>query len=145
MLKRNVYGYLQQVRWSRRLEAECKRNVEEMWLLRRLQPDHKSNAEYRRGNRGAIRETCAARVSLARSVGLGRGEWVAIEGSKFQAASRATQVAEREGAQRYVERVEAADQQAEMEIEETAVGAGLKKWQEDGEPEARFRHGPQGS
>ena len=66
---------------------------------------------------------------------------MAIEGSKFQAASRATQVAEREGAQRYVERVEAADQQAEMEIEETAVGAGLKevagRWRAGGALQAR--------
>jgi len=145
LLKLYLYGYLQQVRSSRRLEAECKRNVEVMWLLRRLQPDHKSIAEFRRQNSGAITETCAALVSLARSVGLVRGEWVAIDGSKFQAASSATRVAEREAAMRYLERVEAADQQEEMEIDETAVAAAMKKLQEDGEPEARFMHGPHGS
>jgi transposase len=144
LLKLYLYGYLQQVRSSRRLEAECKRNVEVMWLLGRLQPDHKSIAEFRRQNGAAITETCAALVSFARSVGLVRGEWVAIDGSKFQAASSATRVGEREAAKRYLERVEAADQQEEMEIDETAVAEALKKLQEDGEPEARFMHGPHG-
>jgi len=144
LLKLYLYGYLHQVRSSRRLEAECKRNVEVMWLLGRLEPDHKSIAEFRRQNAAAITETCAALVSIARSVGLVRGEWVAIDGSKFQAVSSATRVGEREAAKRYLERVEAADQQEEMEIDETAVAAALKKLQEDGEPEARFMHGPHG-
>ena len=73
LLKLYLYGYLQQVRSSRRLEAECKRNVEGMWLLGRLQPDHKSIAEFRRQNSAAITETCAALVRLAREVGLVRG------------------------------------------------------------------------
>ena len=145
LLKLYVYGYLQQVRSSRRLEAECRRNVEVMWLLGRLQPDHKSIAEFRRQNSAAITETCAGLVSFARRVGLVRGEWVAIDGSKFQAASSATRVAEREAAKRYLERVEASDQQAEMEIDETAVAAAWKKLREDREPEARFMHGPHGS
>jgi transposase len=145
LLKLYLYGYLQQVRSSRRLEAECKRNVEVMWLLGRLQPDHKSIAEFRRQNSAAITESCAALVSFARCVGLVRGEWVAIDGSKFQAASSATRVAEREAAKRYLERVETADQQEEMEIDETAVAAALQKLREDPEPEARFMHGPHGS
>src|ERR1700689_174391 len=86
LLKLYLYGYLQQVRSSRRLEAESKRNVEVMWLLGRLQPDHKSIAEFRRRNSAAITEACAELVSLARAVGLVRGEWVSIDGSKFQAA-----------------------------------------------------------
>lgn len=69
---------------------------------------------------------------------------MAIDGSKFQAVSSARQVAEREAARRYLERVEAADQQEEMEIDGTAVAAALKKLQEDREPEARFMHGPHG-
>src|SRR6202040_1080358 len=81
LLKLYLYGYLQQVRSSRRLEAESKRNVEVMWLLGRLQPDHKSIAEFRRRNSAAITEACAELVSLARAVGLVRGEWVAIDGS----------------------------------------------------------------
>src|ERR1700689_4848878 len=144
LLKLYLYGYLQQVRSSRRLEAESKRNVEVMWLLGRLQPDHKSIAEFRRRNSAAITEACAELVSLARAVGLVRGEWVAIDGSKFQAASSAAQVAEREAAKRYLQRLEAADQQEEMVIDESAVAEALKKLQQDGEPEARFMRGRQG-
>ncbi len=141
LLKLYLYGYLQQVRSSRRLEAECKRNVEVMWLLGRLQPDHKSIAEFRRRNSAAITESCAELVHLARSVGLVRGEWVAIDGSKFQAVSSATRVAEREAAKRYLDRLQAADQQEEMVIDESAVAEALKKLQQDREPEARFMRG----
>lgn len=54
LLKLYLYGYLQQVRSSRRLEAECRRNVEVMWLLVRLTPDYKSIAEFRRVHREAV-------------------------------------------------------------------------------------------
>jgi transposase len=60
LLKLYLYGYLQQVRSSRRLEAECRRNVELMWLLSRLEPDHKSIAEFRRLHRGAVTEAGAS-------------------------------------------------------------------------------------
>jgi transposase len=142
LLKLYLYGYLQQVRSSRRLEAECRRNVEVMWLLGRLQPDHKSIAEFRRRNGEAITGACARLVRLAREVGLVRGEWVAIDGSKFQAASSAVRVGEREAAKRYLERLDAADEQEEMVIDESAVAQALKKLQQDREPEARFMHGP---
>jgi len=138
LLKLYLYGYLQQVRSSRRLEAECKRNVEVMWLLGRLQPDHKSIAEFRRLNEAAITETCAELVRFARSVGLVRGEWVAIDGSKFQAVSSASRVAERDAAKRYLARLDETDEQEELEIDETAVAEALKKLREDSEPEARF-------
>jgi transposase len=144
LLKLYLYGYLQQVRSSRRLEAECKRNVEVMWLLGRLQPDHKSIAEFRRLNSAAIMQACAELVGLARAVGLVRGEWVAIDGSKFQAASSARHVAEREAAKRYLERLDAADQQEEMVIDETAVAEALRTLQQDAEPEARFMRTRQG-
>lgn len=144
LLKLYLYGYLQQVRSSRRLEAECKRNVEVMWLLRRLQPDHKSIAEFRRQNSEAITESCSQLVRLAREVGLVRGAWVAIDGSKFAAASSARHVAEREAARRYLDRLDAADQQEEMVIDESAVAEALQKLQRDREPEARFMRGPQG-
>src|ERR1700691_485415 len=139
LLKLYLYGYLQQVRSSRRLEAESKRNVEVMWLLGRLQPDHKSIAEFRRRNSAAITEACAEVVSLATAVGVVRGEWVAIDGSKFQAASSAVRVAEREAAKRYLERVEAADQHEEIEIDETAVAAAVKKGVAERERARRYR------
>src|SRR6516164_10143548 len=72
LLKLYLYGYLQQVRSSRRLEAECQRNVEVMWLLGRLRPDHKSIAEFRRLHREAVTEAGAELVRLASSVGLVR-------------------------------------------------------------------------
>ena len=96
LLKLYLYGYLQQVRSSRRLEAECRRNVEVMWLLGRLAPDYKSIAEFRRLHREAVTEAGAEWVGFARSVGLVRGAWVAIDGSKFQAVASARSVAERE-------------------------------------------------
>src|SRR6266550_9116584 len=74
LLKLYLYGYLQQIRSSRRLEAECHRNVELMWLLGRLCPDHKSIAEFRRLHREAVTQAGAELVQLARSVGLIRGE-----------------------------------------------------------------------
>ena len=89
LLKLYLYGYLQQLRSSRRLEAECRRNVEVMWLLGRLSPDYKSIAEFRRQHREAVTEAGAELVRFARSVGLVRGEWVAIDGSKFRAVSGA--------------------------------------------------------
>jgi transposase len=78
LLKLYLYGYLQQIRSSRRLEAECQRNVEVMWLLGRVAPDYKSIAEFRRMHREAVTEAGAELVRFARSVGLIRGEWVAI-------------------------------------------------------------------
>src|SRR6202140_5166250 len=89
LLKLYLYGYLQQVRSSRRLEAECQRNVEVMWLLGRLQPDYKSTAEFRRMQSTAVTEAGAELVRLARSAGLVRGEMVAVDGSKFRAVSSA--------------------------------------------------------
>ena len=144
LLKLYLYGYLQQVRSSRRLEAECKRNVEVMWLLGRLQPDHKSIAEFRRLNGAAITETCGELVRFAREVGLVRGEWVAIDGSKFQAVSAASRVRERERAKRYLEQLDAADQQEEVVIDATAVAEALRRLQADAEPEARFMRTRQG-
>ena len=87
LLKLYVYGYLHQVRSSRRLEAECRRNVEVMWLIGRLVPDHKTIAEFRRTQGEALRAVCAGFVSWLREMGLVGGEWVAIDGSKFQAVA----------------------------------------------------------
>ena len=75
LLKLYLYGYLNQLRSSRRLEAECRRNVELMWLLGRLYPDHKSIAEFRRMHSDAVTNAGAALVRFARSCGLIKGEW----------------------------------------------------------------------
>jgi hypothetical protein len=104
-----LYGYIQQIRSSRRLETECRRNVELMWLLGRLYPDHKSIAEFRRMHRDAITAAGTELVRFARSVGLIRGEWIAIDGTKFRAAASADSVHERQALSRYLDRMENAD------------------------------------
>ena len=69
LLKLYLYGYMNQLRSSRRLEAECQRNVEVMWLLGRLRPDYKSIAEFRRLHPEAVKEAGAELVRLGREVG----------------------------------------------------------------------------
>lgn len=87
LLKLFIYGYLNRIPSSRRLEQEAKRNVEMMWLTGRLAPDHKTIADFRRDNGPAIRKTCAQFVELCRQIGVLRGETVAIDGSKFKAVN----------------------------------------------------------
>ncbi len=96
LLELYLYGYLHQVRSSRRLERECQRNVELMWLLNRLAPDHKTIAEFRRGEGAAVRAVAAAFVRFCRGQGLIRGEWLAIDGSKFEAVASRKAVLSRE-------------------------------------------------
>ena len=74
LLKLYIYGYLQQVRSSRRLEAECRRNVEVMWVLGRLVPDHKTIAEFRRTQGAPPRATCAAFAGFLRDAGVVGGD-----------------------------------------------------------------------
>jgi transposase len=138
LLKLYLYGYLHQVRSSRRLEAECRRNIEVMWLLGRLWPDHKSIAEFRRMHSEAVSHAGAELIRFAREVGLVRGEWVAIDGSKFRAVSSSESVQERRALERYLERMEQADADDEMEIDSEAVAAALEKLRQHAEPEARF-------
>lgn len=138
LLKLYLYGYLQQVRSSRRLEAECQRNVEVMWLLKRLQPDYKSIAEFRRVHSQAVTDAGAELVRFARSVGLVRGETVAVDGSKFRAVSSAKSIRERDAVKRYLEQLDAADEQDEVVIDSSAVQAALEKLKSDPEPEARL-------
>lgn len=87
LLKIYLYGYLQQIRSSRRLEAECQRNVELMWLVDRLVPDHKVISEFRRHHSDSVAHAGASLVQWARAQALLRGGWVAIDGSKFRAVS----------------------------------------------------------
>lgn len=85
LLKLYIYGYLHQVRSSRRLERECQRNIEVLWLLNRLAPDFKTIADFRRDNRAAIGKVCRWFVQFCRGQGLFGAELVAIDGSKFAA------------------------------------------------------------
>ena len=87
LLKLYIYGYLNRVQSSRRLEREAGRNLEVMWLLGRLAPDHKTIADFRKDNGGAIKKVCARFVELCRRMGLLSKASVAIDGSKFKAVN----------------------------------------------------------
>ncbi len=144
LLKLYLYGYLQQIRSSRRLESECRRNIELMWLLGRLVPDHKTIAEFRRMHSEGVTAAGAELVRLARSVGLVKGEWIAIDGSKFQTVSSARSVREREALERYLEQLEQTDQQDEVVIDPGAVARALEKLRQHPEPEAGFMRSAHG-
>jgi transposase len=122
LLKLYIYGYLNAVQSSRRLEREAGRNVEVMWLLGRLAPDHKTIAEFRRNYGPAIRRVCAQFVELCRRIGLLSEASVAIDGSKFKAVNNrdrnftANKMKRRmaqieESIARYLHQLESADRQ----------------------------------
>src|SRR6195256_5726130 len=87
LLKLYIYGYLNRVHSSRRLEREAGRNVEVMWLLARLAPDHKTIADFRKDNGPGIKKVCARFVEVCRKMGLLATASVAIDGSKFKAVN----------------------------------------------------------
>src|SRR6186713_575408 len=87
LLKLYIYGYLNRVQSSRRLEREAGRNVEVIWLLGRLVPDHKTIADFRKDNGLGLRKVCARFVELCREMGLLATASVAIDGSKFKAVN----------------------------------------------------------
>jgi transposase len=87
MLKLYVYGYLNQVQSSRRLEREAGRNVELMWLTGKLAPDFKTIADFRRNHGAAIQAACRRFVLVCRSLGLIAGGTVAVDGSRLRAVN----------------------------------------------------------
>ncbi|MET4117158.1 transposase [Bradyrhizobium sp. JR4.1] len=88
LLRLYIYGYLNRVQSSRRLEREACRDIEVMWLIGRLAPDHKTIADFRNDNGAAIRKVCAKFVALCRQMGLLQTPSVAIDGSKFKAVNK---------------------------------------------------------
>jgi transposase len=122
LLKLYIYGYLNRVQSSRRLEREAGRNVEVMWLTGRLVPDHKTIANFRKDNGPAIRNVCARFVTLCRQLELFAEASVAIDGSKFKAVNtrdknftrakmkrRMEQI--EESVERYLHQLDSADRQ----------------------------------
>jgi transposase len=91
LLKLYLYGYLNRVQSSRRLEREAQRNIELMWLTGRLAPDFKTIADFRKDNGAAIRAVCGQFVELCRRLKLFTGAVVAIDGSKFKAVNNRDQ------------------------------------------------------
>jgi len=130
LLKLYIYGYLNRVQSSRRLEREAGRNVEVMWLTGRLAPDHKTIADFRKDNSGAIRQVCARFIMLCRRLDLFADVSVAIDGSKFKAVNnrdrnftrakmerRLAQI--EESVARYLNQLDSADRQEPSEARET--------------------------
>ena len=87
LLKLYIYGYLNRVQSSRRLEREAQRNVELMWLTGKLAPDHKTIANFRKDNGAAIQAACAHFIVLCRQIGLFAHAVAAVDGSKFKAVN----------------------------------------------------------
>ena len=132
LLKLYIYGYLNRVQSSRRLEREAGRNVEVLWLTGRLIPDHKTIADFRKDNGPAIRQVCTRFVSLCREVGLLSTASVAIDGSKFKAVNnrdknftrakmerRKAQI--EESVARYLQQLDTADRQEPSEVLSTKI------------------------
>ena len=106
LLKLYIYGYLNRVQSSRRLEREAGRNVEVMWLTGRLAPDHKTIADFRKDNGPAIRKVCARFVTLCRQLHLFADASVAIDGSKFKAVNNRDRNFTRAKMQRRLKQIE---------------------------------------
>jgi transposase len=87
LLKLYIYGYLNRVRSSPRLEAETHRNIEVIWLLRHLKPDFKTIADFRRDNRAAFRSVFREFVLLCRQLDLFGWELLAVDGTRIKAVS----------------------------------------------------------
>ncbi len=122
LLKLYIYGYLNRVQSSRRLEREAGRNVEVMWLTGRLAPDHKTVADFRKDNGAAITKVCSQFVALCRQLGLLAQAAVAVDGSKFKAVNNrdrnftAAKMQRRlaqieKSVQRYLDQLDSADRQ----------------------------------
>ena len=140
-LKLYIYGYLNRVQSSRRLEREASRNLEVMWLLNRLADDHKTIADFRKDNGPAIKKVCTRFVELCRKMGLLAKTSVAIDGSKFKAVNnrdknftkakverRRTQL--EQSVARYLARLDTADRQEHsetIELKKTRLNEKLTK------------------
>jgi transposase len=132
LLKLYIYGYLNRVQSSRRLEREAGRNVEVMWLVGRLAPDHKTIADFRKDYGKAIRKVCADFVSICRGLDLFAEACVAIDGAKFKAVNardrnftrakmkrRLEQI--EESITRYLHQLDSADRQEASLARETKI------------------------
>ena len=138
LLKLYIYGYLNRVQSSRRLEREAGRNMELLWLLGRLVPDHKTIADFRKDNGLGLRQVCARFVELCREMGLLATPSVAIDGSKFKAVNNRDRnftkgKVERRRAQleesvaRYLSQLETVDRQEPTEAQ-PCLPPDVRRW-----------------
>ena len=132
LLKLFVYGYLNRIQSSRRLEREAGRNVELMWLLGRLAPDFKTIADFRKDNGRGIKNTCREFIGLCRQMKLFTDAVVAIDGSKFKAVNSKENnytpkklkfhiVRVEKHIDEYLKQLEDADREDEKVIDETPI------------------------
>jgi transposase len=144
MLKLYIYGYLNRIPSSRRLERECQRNIEMIWLTGQLAPDFKTIADFRKDNGKAIREVCREFVALCRKLDLLSVASVAIDGSKFKAVNardknfteaKMRRRLERidESIARYLSQLETADRQGDAvpEAKVTRLKGKIEKLKEE--------------
>ena len=106
MLKLYIYGYLNRIQSSRRLEKEAHRNVELMWLLERLTPDFKTIADFRKNNGKGIKNACRTFIDLCRQMQMFTDVVVAIDGSKFKAVNSKSNNFTPQKTKGHIERVE---------------------------------------
>lgn len=123
LLKLYLYGYMYRIRSCRRLERECHKNIEVLWLLNRLAPDFKTIANFRVDNRAALLRVCTAFVQFCRSQSLYGGDTIAIDGSKFTADNAPSRVLRRKDLARDLSRLDA------------KIGAWLDELDDDDEDE----------
>ena len=131
LLKLYIYGYLNRVRSSRRLETECHRNIEVLWLLRTLKPDFKTIADFRRDNRAAFRAVFRQFVLLCRRLDLYGRELLAVDGTRIKAVNNKDRNFTRSSLREFIRR---ADERLEDylkrldegDVEDGATGGGAR-------------------
>lgn len=136
LLKLYIYAYLNQTSSTRRLEKECRRNLEVLWLMRQLAPDFKTIADFRKDNGNAIKRVCRQFIVFCRQAGLVSGQLVAIDGSKFKAAASKDQAITRKQLQqqlgkldqrieRYLARLAASEEVGDNDLDQSKVSEAL--------------------
>lgn len=136
LLKLYIYAYLNQTSSTRRLEKECHRNLEVLWLMKQLAPDFKTIADFRKDNGDAVKKVCRQFIVFCRQAGLVSGQLVAIDGSKFKAAASKDQAISRKQLQKqlgkldqkidsYLAQLAASEQEGESDLDRDKVAAAL--------------------
>ena len=131
LLKLYIYGYLNRVRSSRRLETECHRNIEVLWLLRTLKPDFKTIADFRRDNRAAFRAVFRQFVLLCRRLNLYGRELLAVDGTRIKAVNNKDRNFTRSSLREFIRRADEwledyLKRLDEGDVEDGATGGGAR-------------------
>jgi transposase len=119
LLKLYLYGYLNRVRTSRLLERETKRNLEVMWLLKRLSPDHKTISDFRRDNTDALRKVFKQFVVICKELELFGNDLVAIDSTKFKASNARDRITNKAGLEKSIARIDESVTQYLQQLDES--------------------------